>query len=109
MTTIVVGYVPKAEGHAALRRGAEEARLRGARLVVINSARGGREFDAEDAVRSDAELEAAPRTRRGGGIDAEVPAARAAGMSPTTSSPSPRRPRPISSSSGYAAARRWAS
>jgi len=30
MTTIVVGYVPKAEGRAALRRAAEEAELRDA-------------------------------------------------------------------------------
>jgi len=37
---IVVGYVPRAEGRAALRRAAEEARLRSTRLVVINSARG---------------------------------------------------------------------
>ena len=30
MTTIVVGYVPKIEGRAALRRAAEEAKLRNA-------------------------------------------------------------------------------
>ncbi len=57
MTAIVVGYVPKAEGRAALRRAAEEAKLRGARLVVVNSARG-REFDEEDSGRADAELAA---------------------------------------------------
>ncbi|HSK55227.1 MAG TPA: universal stress protein [Jiangellales bacterium] len=57
MTTIVVGYVPKAEGRAALRRAAEEARLRRARLIVINSSRGGREFHDEDAIRSEQELE----------------------------------------------------
>jgi nucleotide-binding universal stress UspA family protein len=72
MTTIVVGYVPKAEGHAALRRGADEARLRGARLIVINSARGGREFDADDAVRSDAELDAVRQELAEAGIEAEV-------------------------------------
>jgi hypothetical protein len=49
--TIVVGYVPRAEGRAALRRAAEEARLRGTKLIVINSNRGGREMDDEDAVR----------------------------------------------------------
>ena len=49
MGTIVVGYVPKPEGRAALRRAAEEARLRNARLVVVNSHRGGREFEGEDA------------------------------------------------------------
>ncbi len=57
MRTIVVGYVPKPEGKAALRRAAEEARLRDARLVVINSHRGGREFDSDDAIESEAQLE----------------------------------------------------
>ena len=52
MGTIVVGYVPKPEGRAALRRAAEEARLRDATLVVVNSHRGGREFDREDAGRA---------------------------------------------------------
>ena len=72
MTTIVVGYVPKAEGRAALRRAAEEARLRGAHLVVINSARGGRDFDADEAIRSDAELEAVRSQLAEVGVDAEV-------------------------------------
>jgi nucleotide-binding universal stress UspA family protein len=72
MTTIVVGYVPKAEGRAALRRAAEEARLRGARLVVINSARGGRGFDADEAVRSDAELDAVRAQLAEVGVEAEV-------------------------------------
>ena len=57
MGTIVVGYVPKPEGQAALRRAAEEALLRGAKLVVVNSHRGGREFDRDDAIRSETELE----------------------------------------------------
>lgn len=72
MTTIVVGYVPKAEGRAALRRAAEEARIRRARLVVINSSRGGRDFDSDDAVRSDAELEAVRAQLADAGIEAEV-------------------------------------
>ena len=38
---IVVGYVPTAEGRAALERAAEECRMRKTRLIVINSARGG--------------------------------------------------------------------
>lgn len=33
--TIVVGYVPKDEGRAALRLAAEEAKLRGSKLVVV--------------------------------------------------------------------------
>jgi nucleotide-binding universal stress UspA family protein len=72
MTTIVVGYVPKAEGRAALRRAAEEARLRGAHLVVINSAHGGRDFGADEAIRSDAELEAVRSQLAEVGVDAEV-------------------------------------
>lgn len=57
MGTIVVGYVPKPEGKAALRRAAEEAKLRGSRLVVVNSHRGGREFDRDDAIESEAQLQ----------------------------------------------------
>lgn len=72
MTAIVVGYVPKAEGRAALRRAAEEAKLRGARLVVVNSARGGREYDDETAVEADAELAAVRTQLAEAGIDAEV-------------------------------------
>jgi nucleotide-binding universal stress UspA family protein len=72
MTTIVVGYVPKAEGRAALRRAAEEARLRGARLVVINSERGGRSFDADEARQHEAELETVRGQLAEAGIEAEV-------------------------------------
>lgn len=72
MTAIVVGYVPKAEGRAALRRAAEEARLRGARLIVVNSARGGRDFDDDDAVKADAELATVSQQLKDAGIEAEV-------------------------------------
>lgn len=40
MPVIVVGYVPKPEGRAALRRAVAEAKLRGAHLVVVQSHRG---------------------------------------------------------------------
>jgi nucleotide-binding universal stress UspA family protein len=39
--TVVVGYVPKPEGEAALERAVDEARLRGEDLVVVNSSSGG--------------------------------------------------------------------
>ncbi|MEO9324574.1 universal stress protein [Nocardioides sp. C4-1] len=39
MPTVVVGYVPKPEGDAALDKAIEEARLRGADLVVVHSHR----------------------------------------------------------------------
>jgi len=63
---IVVGYVPTKEGRAALRRAAEESLLRKSRLIVINSQRGGRDFDADEAQRFDAEL-----TRIQSELDAE--------------------------------------
>ena len=72
MGTIVVGYVPKSEGKAALRRAAEEAKLRDARLVVVNSHRGGREFDREDAIESEAQLEEVKNELRAAGVEHEV-------------------------------------
>jgi nucleotide-binding universal stress UspA family protein len=43
---IVVGYVPKPEGRAALGCAIEEAKLRGGRLVVVNASRGDALVDA---------------------------------------------------------------
>lgn len=54
---VVVGYVPTAEGRAALRKAASECRLRNTRLVVINSNRGGKDLDAGEAARYEAELD----------------------------------------------------
>jgi nucleotide-binding universal stress UspA family protein len=70
--SIVVGYVPTAEGRAALRRGAEEAQLRGTRLIVINSNRGGREMTAGDSVRHERGLEDVRAQLVRDGIDHEV-------------------------------------
>jgi len=38
--SVVVGYVPSPEGRAALAQGVAEAKLRGTRLVVVNTSRG---------------------------------------------------------------------
>lgn len=72
MSTIVVGYVPKPEGRAALRRGAEEARLRNAKLVVVNSHRGGREFSGEDAADTEAELQEVRDELSAAGVEHEI-------------------------------------
>jgi nucleotide-binding universal stress UspA family protein len=40
VSAVVVSYIPAPEGRAALARGITEARLRDARLVVVNSTRG---------------------------------------------------------------------
>ena len=69
---IVVGFVPTNEGRAALRRAAEEARLRSTRLVVINSNRGGKDLAADDAARYDAELDTVKRELTEAGVDHEV-------------------------------------
>jgi nucleotide-binding universal stress UspA family protein len=57
MGTVVVGYVPKPEGEAALARGIDEAKLRGAKLVVVNSHRGGQEFDGQAAIKAEKQME----------------------------------------------------
>ncbi|MFC8502365.1 universal stress protein [Pedococcus sp. NPDC057267] len=53
---IVVGYVPTKEGRAALRRAADESLLRKSKLIVINSQRGGRDYDSDEAQRFENEL-----------------------------------------------------
>ena len=40
MSAVVVGYIPTPEGRAALARGITEAKLRKAKLVVVNTTRG---------------------------------------------------------------------
>ncbi len=56
MGTIVVGYVPKPEGDAALDKAISEAKLRSAKLVVVNSHRGGHDFDAGAALQAEEDI-----------------------------------------------------
>jgi nucleotide-binding universal stress UspA family protein len=72
MGVIVIGYVPKPEGQAALKLGAEEAKARGASLVVVNSHRGGREFDRDDALESQAQLDAVRDELKEAGVEFEI-------------------------------------
>ncbi len=57
MSTIIVGYVPKPEGRAAINRAAAEAKLRNSKMIVVNSAKGGREFDTEESARIEEAME----------------------------------------------------
>jgi nucleotide-binding universal stress UspA family protein len=57
MASVVVGYVPKPEGEAALERAAQEAELRGLKLVVVSSHRGGADYDEKASSEHDAALE----------------------------------------------------
>ncbi len=72
MGTIVVGYVPKSEGRAALRRAVEEAQLRKAKLVIVNSHRGGRDFDREDALETESQLQEVHDQLKESGVEHEI-------------------------------------
>lgn len=69
---VVVGYVPTKEGRAALRRAAEECLLRRTRLIVINSNRGGKDLDADEAHRFDEELRGVQAQLDDVGVEHEV-------------------------------------
>jgi nucleotide-binding universal stress UspA family protein len=72
MGTVVVGYVPKPEGEAALGKAVDEAKLRDATLVVVSSHRGGSEFDADAATQADREMNAVRRRLDDSGVSFEV-------------------------------------
>lgn len=72
MGTIVVGYVASPEGEAALDRAVDEARLRGASLVVVNSQRGGRTADYEELALTDEQVQAIHDRLRDVGVEHDV-------------------------------------
>ena len=72
MGAVVVGYVPKPEGEAAVEQGITEAKLRGTTLVVVNSHRGGREYDDETSERSEHDLSALEARLKESGLEFEV-------------------------------------
>lgn len=72
MGTVVVGYVPKPEGEAALAKAIEEASLRGCRLVVVNSHRGGEEFDTTTARRVEEEMDAIRTRLDAAGVEHDI-------------------------------------
>lgn len=67
---IVIGYIPDAEGHAALSRGLREASDRGARVVVVNASKGDALVD-ERVVRG-AALDELHRTLETSGVPYEI-------------------------------------
>ena len=68
--TIVVGYVPKPEGRAALRTAIEEAGLRKESLYVLNTAVGDAVVDADFA--SEEDLAEVRRQLETSGVDFEL-------------------------------------
>ena len=72
MGAVVVGYVAKPEGEAAVEQGIAEAKLRNATLIVVNSHRGGREFDDDTSARSDQDLSGLEARLKKSGLEYEV-------------------------------------
>ena len=72
MGAVVVGYVAKPEGEAAVEQGIAEAKLRNTTLIVVNSHRGGREFDDHTSVRSDHDLAALEARLEESGLEYEI-------------------------------------
>jgi nucleotide-binding universal stress UspA family protein len=72
MGAVVVGYVPKPEGEAAVDQGIAEAKLRGTTLVVVNSHRGGREYDDGASARNDQDLTALEAKLTESGLEYDV-------------------------------------
>ena len=72
MGTIVVGYVPSAEGEAALDAAIGEAALRGVSLVVVNSQRGGRTADYEELALTDEQVQTIHDRLHEAGIEHDV-------------------------------------
>ena len=72
MGTIVVGYLPSPEGRAALQAGILEGQRRSAKVLVVNSHRGGTAFTRDDAETNEAELSQVERTLTEAGVEHEV-------------------------------------
>jgi nucleotide-binding universal stress UspA family protein len=72
MGAVVVGYVPKPEGEAAVAQGIAEARLRDAKLIVVNSHRGGRDYDDKTSARSESDLSSLEATLEKSGLEYDV-------------------------------------
>lgn len=72
MPTVVVGYVPKPEGRAALDRAVAEAQLRGAQLRLVSSQRGGSSYDQAAATRAEADLDAVRDQLEKAGVPFEI-------------------------------------
>jgi nucleotide-binding universal stress UspA family protein len=68
--TVVVGFLPTPEGHAALAEAAATASARGASLVIVNSAHGS--AYADSALAPEEDLESAADAIRAKGVDVDV-------------------------------------
>src|SRR3954469_18972248 len=72
MGAVVVGYVPKPEGEAAVDQGIAEAKLRGVQLIVVNSHRGGRGDDGSLSTPTEQDLSALETKLKDSGVTYDV-------------------------------------
>jgi nucleotide-binding universal stress UspA family protein len=72
MGAVVVGYVAKPEGDAAVEQGIAEAKLRNASLIVVNSHRGGREYDDDTSQRSEQDLSGLEARLQESGLEYDI-------------------------------------
>lgn len=68
---VVVGFIPTNEGRAALDRAIEESKLRGEKLIVVGSSKGGDEF-LKLGLDFDRELEKVTDRLKTEGVEHEV-------------------------------------
>lgn len=68
---IVIGFIPTAEGRAALQRAAQEAHQRRTKLVVVSTHDAGQQRDRAAVARLTAELEEARRRLDEAGLEHE--------------------------------------
>ena len=69
---VVTGFIRSAEGREALKRGIEEVRQRGGRLIVVHSSEGGASESAVDVLADHEELGRIDAELSAEGIDHEV-------------------------------------
>lgn len=69
---VVVGFIRSPEGRAALDRSIEEARLREARLVIVNSSTGGHHESDEELIANREEFERIGKELTAMGVEHEV-------------------------------------
>lgn len=67
--SIVVGYIDTPEGNAAVDRAVVEARLRGEKLVVLHSARGGSGQTSEEALANAEAIDAVEAKLKAEGVE----------------------------------------
>jgi len=69
---IVAGFVRSTEGRAAVDRGIEEARLRGARLIIVHSSKGGVHESDKETIANRQELERITEELTAAGVEHEI-------------------------------------